>query len=53
MIKMIKDRHPYVAGDLLVATNVRVKELVGYGAAELIGDTPPAPAAKKASRSAS
>lgn len=33
-IKMLRDRHPYIAGDILMATNVRIKEYLYYGLAE-------------------
>lgn len=39
-IKVVRDCHPYVAGDLLVATNIRVKELVPHGFAVAENSTP-------------
>ena len=53
MLKLIRNKPPFIAGDLLVSTPAREKELVGYGLAVIQQDNtttrlkgPPPPASK-------
>lgn len=41
-VRMIRNKAPYLQGDILQHTPAREKELVGYGFAVIVSETPPA-----------